>query len=140
MKRSLPPLLAALALALASPAPADPLEDAVAARASGDYASALKLLQPLANQGAAAAQFNLGYMYAKGQGVTEDDAQATAWYRKAADQGYGPAQLGLAIAYATGVGRRPIRPRRRPGIAKPPTRANRWRSSAWAWPTPRARA
>ena len=69
------------------PPPAyDPLDDAVAARAAGDYAGALKQLQPLADQGVAAAQFNLGYMYAKGQGMTQDDAEAVAWYRKAADQ------------------------------------------------------
>jgi len=33
------------------------------------------------------AQYNLGVMYAKGQGVTQDNVQAVAWYRKAAEQG-----------------------------------------------------
>ena len=38
----------------------------------GDYATALRILRELAEQGNADAQFNLGVMYAKGQGVTQD--------------------------------------------------------------------
>jgi uncharacterized protein len=34
------------------------------------------------------AQYNLGVMYAIGQGVPEDDAEAVKWYRKAAEQGH----------------------------------------------------
>lgn len=38
-------------------------------------------------QGNAAAQFNLGLMYVKGQGdVRQDYAEAVKWYRKAAEQ------------------------------------------------------
>ncbi|MDE0513004.1 MAG: hypothetical protein OXI88_14595 [Gammaproteobacteria bacterium] len=40
-----------------------------------------------AKQGHASAQFNLGNMYAKGEGVPEDDVQAYAWYNIAAAQG-----------------------------------------------------
>ena len=40
----------------------------------------------LAEQGYADAQFNLGSMYRKGEGVPENDAEAVKWYRKAADQ------------------------------------------------------
>ncbi len=36
-----------------------------------------------AEQGYAPAQFNLGVMYAQGQGVARDQAQTVAWYRKA---------------------------------------------------------
>lgn len=42
----------------------------------GDFATALKEWTPLAEQGDAAAQFNLGLMYATGQGVPQDDAEA----------------------------------------------------------------
>ncbi len=37
--------------------------------------------------GFAAAQFNLGYKFEKGQGVAQDTAEAIRWYRLAAAQG-----------------------------------------------------
>ena len=43
-------------------------------------------------------------MYANGQGVAQDYAQAVAWYRKAADQGNADAQLNLGVMYANGRG------------------------------------
>ena len=39
---------------------------------SGDYATALREWTPLAEQGNANAQVNLGLMYDKGQGVQQD--------------------------------------------------------------------
>jgi TPR repeat protein len=41
---------------------------------------------PLAKQGNADAQNNLGAMYANGKGVSKDDKQAVYWYQKAAAQ------------------------------------------------------
>jgi Sel1 repeat len=41
---------------------------------------------PLANQGVAEAQSNLGVMYEQGQGVPQDYAEAVMWFRKA-DEG-----------------------------------------------------
>ena len=55
---------------------AEPLEDGIAAFRIGDYATALRILRPLAEQGNAAAQVNLGSMYAHGQGVTLDYREA----------------------------------------------------------------
>ena len=52
----------------------------------GDYATALKELRPLAEQGHAGAQYLLGYMYYKGQGVVQNGAEAVKWLRKAAEQ------------------------------------------------------
>ena len=40
-----------------------------------------------AEQGYAPAQYNLGVMYANGEGVAKNDEQAVKWYRKAAEQG-----------------------------------------------------
>ena len=40
------------------------------------------------------AQFNLGSMYAAGQGVPQDYARALKWSRKAAEQSYGVATSG----------------------------------------------
>ena len=58
-----------------------------------------------AAQGQADAQYNLGGMYAKGEGVPQDHAQAMDWYRKAAEQGYAAAQFNLGVMYdnASGV-------------------------------------
>ena len=53
----------------------------VAAFERGDYATALEHWQPMAEQGIAVAQNNLGVMYDHGLGVEEDDAQAVGWYR-----------------------------------------------------------
>ena len=36
--------------------------------------------------GYASAQFNLGVMYATGQGVTKDEPKAVEWYKKSAEQ------------------------------------------------------
>ena len=49
-------LLLILCVCAAGPAAAGPLEDAVAAARKGDYATALRLLRPLADQGDAVAQ------------------------------------------------------------------------------------
>ena len=53
----------------------------------GDYETALKKFLPLAEQGNASAQYNLGVMYANGRGVPQDYAEAMKWYRLAAEQG-----------------------------------------------------
>jgi len=83
---------------------AGPYEDGLAAGQRGDYATALRLLKPLAEQGDARAQNLLGFMYADGKGVPQDDAEAMKWYRKAAEQGHTIAQLNLGIMYDAGLG------------------------------------
>ena len=97
-----------LLLSLAAPVAAGPREDAYAALGRGEYATALRLLRPLADQGDAVAQFDLGLMYDVGhvgQGVPPNYAEARKWYRLAADQGHAEAQhfLGLMYYFAKGV-------------------------------------
>ena len=75
-----------------------------AADSRGDYATALRFWRPLADQGNAGAQYNLGNMYDKGQGVPQDYAAAVSWYRKAADQGFAAAQYNLGNMYRLGQG------------------------------------
>ena len=58
----------------------------------------------LADQGDADAQFNLGVMYYKGQGVPQDCAEAMKWYRLAADQGVARAQEMLGWMHYFGEG------------------------------------
>jgi hypothetical protein len=62
------------------------------------------LWRPLAEQGVALAQNNLGVMYAKGRGVPQDDAEAVKWYRLAAEQGNADAQYNLGVMYEKGEG------------------------------------
>ena len=83
---------------------AGPLEDVVAAYNRGDYATAQRLVQPLAAQGYASAQYNLGLMYANGRGVVQDYTEAMKWYRLAAVQGAASAQYNLGLKYYFGEG------------------------------------
>src|SRR5579872_6033572 len=93
-----------LVLGLAGPAMASELDDAVAAAHRGEYASALQQLSPLAEGGDARAQFDIGFMHARGWGVPPNPAEAIPWYRKAADQGLPVAQHFLGVAYVNGEG------------------------------------
>ncbi len=68
------------------------------------YASALRELRPLAEQGDATSQYNLGVLYANGQGVPKDYVQARQWYEQAATQDLALAQYNLGGLYAEGHG------------------------------------
>lgn len=70
----------------------------------GEYATALREWRPLAEQGDALAQYNLGVLYRKGRGVPQDDVQARQWYAKAAAQGQAKAQYNLGTLYFNGEG------------------------------------
>lgn len=59
-------------------------EEGVRAYQSGDYATALRAWLPLAQQGHATAQFNLGVLYGQGHGVPQDHLQAYLWFTLAA--------------------------------------------------------
>ena len=69
-----------------------------------DYSTEFKFTLSAAEQGDAAAQFNLGAMYDEGEGVKQDEYEAVKWYRKAAEQGYAMAQYNLGVAYMEGRG------------------------------------
>jgi hypothetical protein len=60
---------------------AGPLEDGITAYKRGDYAAAMRLWRPLADQGQADAQYCLGSMYRVGKGVPQDYAAAIALWR-----------------------------------------------------------
>jgi uncharacterized protein len=63
----------------------------------GDYPAAIKEWRPLAINGDADAQFNLGQAYKLGRGVPVDFKLAEGWYRKAADQGHFQAEDNLGL-------------------------------------------
>jgi clan AA aspartic protease (TIGR02281 family) len=93
-----------LILSLGAQVAADPLEEAIVAYNRRDYAAALQLFQQSADKGSATAQFNVGAMYANGQGVPQNYTEAVKWYGLAANQGSADAQLNLALLYANGQG------------------------------------
>ena len=66
--------------------------------------SGLERVRSCAEQGDANAQFQLGSMYAHGDDVPEDGAEAVRWYRLAAEQGDVSAQLRLGLMYSTAQG------------------------------------
>ncbi|HEY1339816.1 MAG TPA: metallophosphoesterase [Bryobacteraceae bacterium] len=70
----------------------------------GDFATALAEWQPIAERGDPNAQYNLGLLYARGQGVPQDYAKAAEWYGKAADGGVPAAEYNLGLMYANGQG------------------------------------
>lgn len=91
-------------LSIAGGAVAGPFEDAQAAHGRRDYATALRLWRPLADQGNAEAQYALGFMYDGGHGVPKNYATAAKWWRLAADQGHTFAQFNLGTLYDNGNG------------------------------------
>ena len=97
-------MLILLACVAASPALAGPHEDALAAYSKGDYETTVRLLRPLAEQGDAREQDQLGSMYQHGQGVTQDDKEAVLWFAKAAAQGNLWGEFHLALMYLVGKG------------------------------------
>jgi hypothetical protein len=70
-----------------APAAAGPLEDAAAAIKRRDYATAARIIRPLAEHGDANAQYNLGVFYDNGLGVPQDKVKAYVWLSLAAAQG-----------------------------------------------------
>jgi len=64
----------------------------------------LIMLQKAAEEGKSCAQYDLGVIYAYGDGVPKDEAKAATWYQKAAAQGNKYAQFELGVMYAFGRG------------------------------------
>jgi hypothetical protein len=80
-----------------------------------NYATALKVWLPLAEQGDPAAQVYVGEIFEKGLGVKPDYAAAAVWYRRAAEKGYSRAAINLGSLYEQGL-----------GVPKDPTQALNW--------------
>ena len=106
MKRLLVPFCLTLIIFIGSAgvsASAD-FQKGLTAYKSKDYATALRELKPLAKQGDADAQYYLGKMYDKGQGVPQNDKTAVKWFKLAAEQGHDGAQNNLGAMYEEGQG------------------------------------
>ena len=81
-----------------------PFEDARSAAARGDFATAVRILQPLDEQGEPAARYILALAYRDGQGVPQNYGAAIKRLRQVADLGIAPAQVSLGGMYANGQG------------------------------------
>jgi TPR repeat protein len=121
VRRSLARSFAALILVLFVPtafssasAAGDP--QALAAYNAENYREAMRLYRPLAEQGDAEAQYYVGHMYEKGDGVKKDQSEMVKWYRKSSENGFAPAQYRLAVGYAFGAG----------GLSKDQDEAVKW--------------
>src|SRR4030065_430137 len=97
-------LILLLSISMTVTAYSGQFEDATAAYERGDYATAFRLMKPLAEKGDAKAQHNLGVMYDYGRGVPQDYTEALKWYRSAAEHGIPEAQHHLALMYYQGQG------------------------------------
>jgi len=84
--------------------PTADVEQGIRAWLSGDFASAVAILGPLAEQGDARAQFQIGVMCSYGQGMPQDYAKALYWYNLAAAQGHAQAQYNIGVMYDEGIG------------------------------------
>ncbi|MCB1755031.1 MAG: SEL1-like repeat protein, partial [Gammaproteobacteria bacterium] len=69
-----------------------------------NYATALKIWLPQAQQGDAEAQTYVGEIYEKGLGIEADYTIAAKFYRMAAEQGHSRAQINLGYLYEGGLG------------------------------------
>jgi len=76
----------------------------VAAFDRGDFATAYKILRPLAAAGIAPAPVKIGRIYANGYVVERNCDNAFRWYRRAAGQGQPNSMHNLAWIYALGHG------------------------------------
>lgn len=71
---------------------------------SGRYRIAMQHWLPLAEQGDANAQLNIGLLYESGRGTDADPVQAAYWYRQSAEYGLAAAQYNLGLMYRDGNG------------------------------------
>ncbi len=69
-----------------------------------NYATALKVWLPAAQQGDVNAMNYVGEIYEQGLGVEPDYPLAAEWFRKAADKGHSPSMINLGSLYEAGRG------------------------------------
>jgi uncharacterized protein len=81
---------------------AAPFEEGLKAFEGGNYPTAMRLLRPLAGEGNARAQYNVGVMYEECLGVPID--YTVGWLLQAAEQGNSEAKNHLGFLYLYGRG------------------------------------
>jgi TPR repeat protein len=100
-----PPLRYRLGISMGDQGAATALAQHYEKRGTADaLATAFGLYRRVAEAGVADAQYAVGRLYQKGQGVDTNAQAAEEWYRRAADQGHGQAQLALALLHSERTG------------------------------------
>jgi len=97
--------------AAASPPHDEAYRSGLALGKAGDFAAALPLIRRAAAAGHPDAQYALGGMYSRGQGVPASKAEARLWYEKAAKHDHPDALYNLGLYYDKGIGVSPDRRR-----------------------------
>jgi 5'-nucleotidase (lipoprotein e(P4) family) len=82
----------------------DPMENARNAYYEGNFTEALAIWRPLAEQGNARAQNNLGILYRNGEGLVQDYEASRLWLLQAAAKGHARSQFILGTMYDYGQG------------------------------------
>jgi len=91
-------------LTRAKPKPAaDAMADALQAANAGDYSRALSIWEPLAREGVARAQNNIGACFAEGLGIPRNREMALKWLTLAATAGDPVGQRNYAAFHMQGV-------------------------------------
>jgi uncharacterized protein len=106
MRKSFTLALAAAALLAAGTTMvmADALQDGAQAYRTGNYGRAVSLWRPLAAQGNATAQNNLGIMYLNGKGLAQNTSEAVRYLSLSAAAGSSLGQNNLGGLYRDGKG------------------------------------
>lgn len=86
------------------PTPQELNKKAEEAIKSGDYAIAYCIWEPLAQQGVSSAQYNIGWMYHNGYGLTINDEKALYWWLRSAATGDASSHFALGNLYSQGLG------------------------------------
>ena len=81
---------------------ANDFDRALDAANKGDYETARKLWQPLADQGHSLAEYNIGYMNYHGHGGAKNYKEAIKWYTISALHGNNVARYTLGLIYESG--------------------------------------
>jgi len=69
-----------------------------------DHKEAAYYFRRSAEQGHAAAQYNMGLLHLSGRGIRKDHREAARWFYLSAEQDYPRAQYNLGLMYARGDG------------------------------------
>lgn len=122
MKKTIALCMTAAMLMTCLPASTQTMAEADAAFARQDLKTAFEMYTKLADEGDAAAQYQVGHFYESGRHVAQSFDNAEPWYRKSAMQGYAKSQANLAWLYVNGKG----------GLAKDVLQAVLWYEKAAA--------
>ena len=69
-----------------------------------DFERAAEILRPAADSGDTEAQYELGVMYRRGEGLAANSKQAAHWWGKAANRGHARSEYNLGTLYMLGEG------------------------------------